>query len=421
MEPELASLITQISTMRRASRDGREKPHKLAMLLAVLDLAEDVDFDNRIYFDDRLVRRFQAHLTAIGNETDWLQAGPPFFHLRSAAFWKHRVKAGREKHYASLTTSGGGSKRITENIEYAYLSSPAYEVFRNPHTRAILRKHLSGALASMSKIATTFHETIPFKRSALTELVAALHANGGDERLTVRDLHGGTKLGKNYVKAMRGYALGTGLLRDSGHVTEFGNLVLKRDPAMADRRTQWLLHYHLCAPHRPNPVFWGAAVLSCFRPGLELNRDQLAGIIRQASCESGGGELSERSIGSTAAIFSGTYGKAEALGSLGILQEAQRNVYVVGDWQEPVETVFAYVVADYWDGVWGERRTVNLDSVTAEQGGPASLLLLGTGQANRLLREMQSQGLVEIHRKSAPYTVVRLWDDTSELLEKVFE
>ena len=50
----------------------------------------------------------------------------------------------------------------------------------------------------------------------------------------------------------------------------------------------------------------------------------------------------------------------------------------------------------------------------------ASLLLLGSGQANRLLRVMQEQGLVEVQRRAAPYQVVRLWDDSSALLERVY-
>ena len=78
--------------------------------------------------------------------SDWCQPAPPFFHLRTANFWNHTILDGQELQYSKLTTSGGGHKRIDENIEYVYFSGYAYTVAQNPVARRLLRTHISELL-----------------------------------------------------------------------------------------------------------------------------------------------------------------------------------------------------------------------------------------------------------------------------------
>jgi hypothetical protein len=179
-----------------------------------------------------------------------------------------------------------------------------------------------------------------------------------------------------------------------------------------------LLHYHLCAPHRIGPIFWNRLVLSSLRIGSVLDRSALATTLVNST--EADGTVSYHTLAEAATAFLGTYSRDDALGSLRILRAAASNKYEVTEATEPAAHVFAYVIADYWTGNWGARKTVSLESVTTESGGPASLLLLGSGQANRLLREMQAEGLVEVQRRAAPYQVVRLWDDAAQLLERVY-
>jgi predicted restriction endonuclease len=141
------TLIAQIQAVRRGSEQERPKPHKLVMLLAILDLADDgLLRQNKIYFDTPLIERFHRHFHPIARGNDWSQPALPFFHMRSSEFWLHKLKPGREAIYSTLTTSGGGSKRIHENIEYAYLSEGAFEVVSDPKLRTQLRDYLLGAL-----------------------------------------------------------------------------------------------------------------------------------------------------------------------------------------------------------------------------------------------------------------------------------
>jgi predicted restriction endonuclease len=132
----LRQLESDIREMRRGGSHEHPKPHKMIMLLAVLELAGQGHLDdNRIYLDQRLMGSFENCFRQFGSARDWCLPAEPFFHLRSAPFWHHKVKSGREDTYAALTTSGGGVRRIQENIEYAYLSNYAYAVIHHPEAR----------------------------------------------------------------------------------------------------------------------------------------------------------------------------------------------------------------------------------------------------------------------------------------------
>lgn len=143
MSESLKLLEGKLQGMRRFVVQGRPKPHKPLMLLAVLDLFDEGVFqENRIPYGPALVERFGEYFRIVEQEGDWCQPSQPFFHLRSAEFWKHQPIAGREAQYASLKRPGGGSKRILDNIEYAYLDDDAFSVISTPKGRQSLRQFI---------------------------------------------------------------------------------------------------------------------------------------------------------------------------------------------------------------------------------------------------------------------------------------
>jgi predicted restriction endonuclease len=143
MHEALLRFKQELPDLRRGGGKQSPRPHKLVMLLAVLDLAEAGKLTtNQIYFDKVLVDRFEANFEPYATQDDLCQPAPPFFHLRSSEFWFHHVIPGRERAYAALTTSGGGSKRILENVEYAYLRDDVFLLFNNADARADLRDHI---------------------------------------------------------------------------------------------------------------------------------------------------------------------------------------------------------------------------------------------------------------------------------------
>jgi predicted restriction endonuclease len=135
-EEATARVIAQIERVRLGKQAGRRRPHKLLMLLAVAELyANGTLTGNRIYFDDDLKHAFTRHFEQYKKDNDLNQPAQPFFHLRSADFWNHKVKAGKELSYSMLDTSGGGVKRIRDHIEYAFLSDEAFATFNQADSR----------------------------------------------------------------------------------------------------------------------------------------------------------------------------------------------------------------------------------------------------------------------------------------------
>lgn len=143
MADDLKALEAQLAGMRRYRTAEDLKPHKLLMILVVLDLFDAGEArDNKIFYDPGLVERFSTYFNAVARQGDWCQAAPPFFHLRSTGFWKHKPLHGREDEYCRLKTSGGGSKRILDNIDYAFLDDWAFAVVSEPEQRQALRRFI---------------------------------------------------------------------------------------------------------------------------------------------------------------------------------------------------------------------------------------------------------------------------------------
>lgn len=152
LQGKLDNLKKEIQKMQRDITHGiNKKPHKLVMLLAVLDLFDRQAInENKIYFNGELVASFSNTFNLIRSKGDWDQPAPPFFHLRTSSFWKHKIKNGREVEYSKLSTSGGGSKRIEENIDYAYLIDERYMLFSDADSRQSIREFLISLLNPLS-------------------------------------------------------------------------------------------------------------------------------------------------------------------------------------------------------------------------------------------------------------------------------
>jgi predicted restriction endonuclease len=157
----LARIELEIQQMQRDTTHGKKKPHKLVMLLAVIDLFEKAEItDNKIPYNDKLVESFSDIFNLIRSKGEWNQPAPPYFHLRSSKFWHHKIIIGREVEYQKIKTSGGGSKRIIENIEYAYLSEYFFNVMKDDRYRRELKEFIIVSLNPYGN----FKDTAPISR-----------------------------------------------------------------------------------------------------------------------------------------------------------------------------------------------------------------------------------------------------------------
>lgn len=440
-DQELRAIEAYIADLRRGGSKEDPKPHKLLMLLAVLDLIDDGTIQsNCIPFNEELIQSFERNFRHYSSLKDWCQPGPPYFHLRTSGFWLHRIKDGRQEHYARLTTSGGGTKRILDNIDYAFFRDDAWRVITNPRAREALRAFITHSLdteyaewaksldmssESERRLGTAFHESFGFSRRQVSQLLSAINTAPSSLDLTsakqrIAFLRENTQLGRNQAKAMPGYAYGSGLLDSTYRLTDLARYILAEDTLLELRSTQWLIHYHLSAPYGPGPVFWYEFVRKRFRAGDEFTSNEIRTEIFESVKEYFAKELSPETIENTKVAFVSTYVNQAGLGPLSILTSPEQNRYLVQDPTPPSIWVFALALLDYWKARYGlERRTINLDDLYVE-GGLGDVFMMGGGRVNSHLHRLQEEGIVQIYSVAPPYQVVLLQRDAQFLLDRLY-
>ena len=130
-------------------RNDRASPHKICMLLAVLDLARAGALKaNRIEFSPALLERYHAFFAAARGQGDHPNPYFPFFHLsgklrtREPSFWHLKPLPGREAVLAAMNTARGVAD-ITGNIAFAELDPELFELLQQPDSIEALTETLS--------------------------------------------------------------------------------------------------------------------------------------------------------------------------------------------------------------------------------------------------------------------------------------
>jgi len=113
--------------LRVNSSGGKASPHKICMLLALLDLAQGGALKvNKIEYGPALLERYRHFFDTVRGPSDHPNPYFPFFHLagklrdKSDSFWHLIPILGRESELASMTTVTSASD-ITRNICHAEL------------------------------------------------------------------------------------------------------------------------------------------------------------------------------------------------------------------------------------------------------------------------------------------------------------
>ncbi len=269
------------------------------------------------------------------------------------------------------------------------------------------------------RIGTVFHETFPFSRTAVAEVLQVLQSN--KVKTSLFDLlREHTALGTRYCKAMPRYAVASGLVEFGSYtLTKVGEEVVKTDPYLSQPATQWLLHYHLSAPHGPGPLFWHTLVTRFLQPGDTVDSKRVARWIATALLEAEEKEPTERALQSTATVFLGSYAHTEGLGALQMVKRT-KNGYEVCQPDPPPVWVFAYALADFWEHHYPNQVTINLNSLS-EPGGLTKIFWMDAGTLGRHLQTLKQEGVIDLYRVASPYQVVKLWDNPSALLERIYD
>ena len=269
----------------------------------------------------------------------------------------------------------------------------------------------------VERMGMTSHRGFPISLPSIAAVLALAQRNQG--RLSFEDIRDGTSLGTVYAEAMPRYARATGLLERGMRPSSFGERVLRVDPNLGSPQTWWVLHYNLSSPCGGGPLFWMWVLNRVFQFGSEVGqRDVAEGVAEFYAGE--GQDPSPASIDRCATAFLGTYWRSDGLGGLGLLDSTGGGTYRVSEPLPPSAWVVGYALADYWACLFPGRQEISLRELTAE-GGFARLFFLGSGFLASALGELQSAGLLLLKRDALPFTVVRLWEDDSIFLDRLYE
>ena len=434
----LDKIKLEIKQLRRGSKGEHLRPHKLIMLLAVIELLERGEItNNRIYFRDPLLTIFDNLFGLVQKKDDLCQPGPPFFHLRSSGFWFHKIKPGKEQGYSKLKTTGGGTQLILDYIEYAYLRDDVFFVFSQMETREELRRYVVSLInpnenpkKSMNtkksgrvtkRLETAFTETFSLSRPEIRQVLSvAINDPLYNDQPYEEALRQNTTLGTRQIKGMKSYCIGSGLLNFDYSITPFGLAVKKHDPLLEQIGTQWLMHYYLSAPIGPGPAFWHELITSRFRVGDQFTRGDLIEQINNFLIRTQNKQLSlANTIEPAITAFLGSYTKNDGLGKLNLLISMDRTSYRVQEPEPPPTWAVACALLNYWQTQFPGQTTINLNDLYGEKGF-TNLFIIGKGHLNSMLEEMQQEGMIELYRIAPPYQVVLLQRDMEKSLERLY-
>ncbi len=154
MNKDLAYYQKQLSALRPDRSSGHAKPHKVCLILAVLDLInQGVITENRIELNERLKERFSKHFSRYQHGNDKDDPAQPFFYLESSGFWHHKPYSEHLDEYRKRVSERkhGGPGIVSRIIEYAYVDGDLFEYMQSPVARIVIESALQENLDDLSK------------------------------------------------------------------------------------------------------------------------------------------------------------------------------------------------------------------------------------------------------------------------------
>ncbi|OCH21304.1 HNH endonuclease [Aliivibrio logei] len=117
--------VDKFRNLNMNSKNGHRSPHKVCMLLAVMDLIRaGYIHENRIELTVILKERFSYFFNERKQSQDKDTPENPFFHLKSEGFWHLSYKADIDDSLVKRYSS--------KAIDYAYLDDELFDYFKSP-------------------------------------------------------------------------------------------------------------------------------------------------------------------------------------------------------------------------------------------------------------------------------------------------
>lgn len=149
--------ISKLSSLNVDRSSGHPKPHKVCLLLAIIDLIEDGRLlSNQIKLDRNLKEEFSKHFEVLHKGNDANKILLPYWHMRSEVFWHFQIRPGKESDFTTLRERGSpkSESALADTIEFAYLDEPLFSALQKPEARQNARAAL---IANLEDLSTQFH------------------------------------------------------------------------------------------------------------------------------------------------------------------------------------------------------------------------------------------------------------------------
>jgi hypothetical protein len=128
--------------------DGNAKPHKFALLMAIINLYENTPEQvNSFHIDGDLESLFEQRFRELAPEATYSSSmiETPFFHLQTDGFWFLHVKEGKEAEYEDIVFNKNGrftKKRLLDVFSQATLTEEIHFFLRDASAREEAKKIL---------------------------------------------------------------------------------------------------------------------------------------------------------------------------------------------------------------------------------------------------------------------------------------
>lgn len=132
----------RFQSLHTAQHEGRPRPHKAVMLLAVLSLADNGQLmENKVIYGPELLELFKRYFAIVRGPTDQCTPLNPFFYMKSEEFW-HLHAQPRQEAAVSVMRNPGGAGMLMATIAYASLDDDLFQLMTQDTGREVLRHAL---------------------------------------------------------------------------------------------------------------------------------------------------------------------------------------------------------------------------------------------------------------------------------------
>ncbi|MBI4917266.1 MAG: HNH endonuclease [Acidobacteria bacterium] len=175
---------------RFANPAGHRAPHKPALLLAVLDLAEAGRLPrNEIEYGTELLERFVIYFRVVSRQGDRFTPYNPFGRLAREGFWHLEPNPGRGPVVASPKFTSHAD--VHRNVAFASLDAGLFDLIQRPATREALRRtiierYFPDHARALGDVGRREHAANAYER-VLEERVAGVARDAPAPELQARD------------------------------------------------------------------------------------------------------------------------------------------------------------------------------------------------------------------------------------------